>query len=73
MVERLIAQQALEWPEIRRLMTVSGAERDRRCDSHRRRRTRRPVWNLHLDAHAKMLSSALLKLEIEVPEEVAPG
>jgi hypothetical protein len=24
-VERLIAQQALEWPEIRRLMTVPGA------------------------------------------------
>jgi transposase len=29
-VDRLIAQQALDWPEIRRLMTVSGVKPDLR-------------------------------------------
>ena len=42
-VERLIAQQALSWPEIRRLMTVPGREPDLRRDVHRRGRRTRPV------------------------------
>ncbi len=37
-VERLIAQQALSWPEIRRLMTVPGREPDLRRVVHRRGR-----------------------------------
>ena len=40
-VERLIAQQALEWPEIRRLMTVPGVNLICAATLHRRRR--RPV------------------------------
>ena len=42
-VERLIAQQALGWPEIRRLMTVPGREPDLRRDVPRRRRRHPPV------------------------------
>ena len=42
-VERLIAQQALSWPEIRRLMTVPGVNLDLRGDVHRRDRERQPV------------------------------
>ena len=37
-VEKLIAQQALSWPEIRRLMTVPGREPDLRRVVHRRGR-----------------------------------
>ena len=40
-VERLIAQQALEWPEIRRLMTVPGVNLICAASVHRRRRRRR--------------------------------
>ncbi len=41
--ERLIAQQALSWPEIRRLMSVPGREPGVRGDVHRRGRERQPV------------------------------
>jgi transposase len=41
--ERLIAQQALSWPEIRRLMTVPRREPGVRRDVHRRGRKRQPV------------------------------
>ena len=44
-VEKLIAQQALSWPEIRRLMTVPGREPDLRRDVHRRDRAGGPVPN----------------------------
>jgi hypothetical protein len=43
-VEKLIARQALSWPEIRRLMTVPGREPDLRRVVHRRRRQPRPVY-----------------------------
>jgi transposase len=42
-VERLIAGQALSWPEIRRLMTVPGREPDLRRVVHRRHRSAQPV------------------------------
>ena len=43
--ERLIAQQALSWREIRRVMTVPGREPDLRRDVHRRGREPQPVYD----------------------------
>ena len=42
-VERLIAAEALSWPEIKRLMTVPGRQRHRGRDVHRRRRRHPPL------------------------------
>ena len=36
-VDRLIAAEALSWPQVKRLMTVPGGQRDRRRDVHGRR------------------------------------
>jgi hypothetical protein len=37
-VDKLIAGEALSWPEVKRLMTVPGGQRHRRRDIHGRRR-----------------------------------
>ena len=42
-VERLIAAEALSWPEVKRLMTVPRGQRDRRRDLHGRRRRHPPL------------------------------
>jgi transposase len=51
-VERLIAQQALDWPEIRRLMTVPGVNLICAATFYRRRRT---LWPVSVESQAGRL------------------